>query len=69
MRWPSSVKKAESVISPRFALPLGSVAERGTTVVLVGTPELIVAADLVTEMSEIKNPFTAGIRAQQGIEF
>jgi len=32
-------------------------------------PELIDAADLVTEMKEIKHPFTAGIRAQQGIEF
>ncbi len=31
--------------------------------------ELIEAADLVTEMTEIKHPFTAGIRAQQGIEF
>ena len=31
--------------------------------------ELIAAADLVTEMREIKHPFTAGIRAQQGIEF
>lgn len=27
------------------------------------------AADLVTEMKEIKHPFTAGILAQQGIEF
>jgi cob(I)alamin adenosyltransferase len=32
-------------------------------------PELIEAADLVTEMTEIKHPFAAGIRAQQGIEF
>jgi cob(I)alamin adenosyltransferase len=30
---------------------------------------LIEAADLVTEMKEIKHPFNAGIRAQQGIEF
>ena len=30
---------------------------------------LIEAADLVTEMREIKHPFNAGIRAQQGIEF
>src|SRR5262249_31485840 len=30
---------------------------------------LIEAADLVTEMREIKHPFTAGVRAQQGIEF
>lgn len=32
-------------------------------------PKLIEAADLVTEMTEIKHPFQAGIRAQQGIEF
>jgi cob(I)alamin adenosyltransferase len=31
--------------------------------------KLIEAADLVTEMTEIKHPFNAGIRAQQGIEF
>ncbi len=31
--------------------------------------ELIDASDLVTEMKEIKHPFYAGIRAQQGIEF
>lgn len=31
--------------------------------------ELIEAADLVTEMREIKHPFHAGIFAQQGIEF
>ncbi|MBC8032464.1 MAG: cob(I)yrinic acid a,c-diamide adenosyltransferase [Pyrinomonadaceae bacterium] len=30
---------------------------------------LIESADLVTEMTEIKHPFNAGIRAQQGIEF
>jgi len=31
--------------------------------------ELIEMADLVTEMTEIKHPFNAGVRAQQGIEF
>lgn len=31
--------------------------------------ELIDAADLVTEMKEVKHPFHAGIYAQQGIEF
>ena len=31
--------------------------------------ELIEAADLVTEMTEIKHPLQAGIRAQRGIEF
>jgi len=35
-----------------------------------GAPEaLIDAADLVTEMREIKHPFTKGIFAQKGIEF
>jgi len=31
--------------------------------------ELIAAPDLVTEMTEVKHPFQAGIRAQRGIEF
>ncbi len=32
-------------------------------------PELIEAADLVTEMTLVKHPFRAGIMAQQGIEY
>ena len=32
-------------------------------------PELIAAADLVTEMTLVKHPFAAGVRAQEGIEF
>jgi cob(I)alamin adenosyltransferase len=32
-------------------------------------PALVEAADLVTEMREVKHPFNAGIHAQQGIEF
>lgn len=32
-------------------------------------PELIDAADLVTEMTEVKHPFQAGVKAQKGIEF
>lgn len=32
-------------------------------------PELIEIADLVTEMTEIKHPFKAGIKAQPGVEF
>lgn len=32
-------------------------------------PELIAAADLVTEMRMIKHPFEAGVQAQAGIEF
>lgn len=32
-------------------------------------PELIEAADLVTEMTLVKHPFRGGVKAQQGIEF
>ena len=31
--------------------------------------EMIAAADCVTEMSAIKHPFDAGVKAQAGIEF
>ena len=43
-----------------------------THVVLTGRnakDELIELADLVTEMTEIKHPFRAGVKAQAGIEF
>ena len=43
-----------------------------THVVLTGRsakPELIAVADLVTEMTEVKHPFKAGVKAQKGIEF
>jgi cob(I)alamin adenosyltransferase len=32
-------------------------------------PELIAAADLVTEMTLVKHPFRTGVKAQPGIEF
>jgi cob(I)alamin adenosyltransferase len=32
-------------------------------------PELIAAADLVTEMTAVKHHFAAGVKAQAGIEF
>jgi len=32
-------------------------------------PELVEAADLVTEMTHVKHPFRSGVRAQIGIEF
>ncbi|NDW00342.1 cob(I)yrinic acid a,c-diamide adenosyltransferase [Salipiger sp. PrR002] len=32
-------------------------------------PELIEAADLVTEMTAVKHPFRDGIKAQKGVEF
>jgi len=43
-----------------------------TSVILTGRgadQDLIDYADLVTEMREIKHPFQAGIKAQQGIDF
>lgn len=43
-----------------------------THVVLTGRnakPELIDAADLVTEMTLMKHPFRSGIKAQAGVEF
>jgi cob(I)alamin adenosyltransferase len=44
----------------------------GLHVVVTGRnakPELIEAADLVTEMSLVKHHFAAGVKAQEGIEF
>ncbi len=43
-----------------------------THVILTGrnaAPELIEAADLVTEMELVKHPFRSGIKAQAGVEF
>lgn len=44
----------------------------GTHVIVTGRnakPELIEAADLVTDMTLVKHPFRAGVKAQAGIEF
>ena len=59
-------------------LPLDEVVaalrarREGLHVVVTGRnakPELIEAADLVTEMTVVKHHFDAGVRAQEGIEF
>jgi cob(I)alamin adenosyltransferase len=59
-------------------LPLADVvaalkARRGDLHVVVtgrnAKPELIEAADLVTEMTPVKHHFAAGVKAQEGIEF
>ena len=59
-------------------LPLGEIVaalaarRAGLHVVVTGRnakPELIEAADLVTEMTLVKHHFAAGVRAQEGIEF
>jgi cob(I)alamin adenosyltransferase len=48
-------------------------ARRGDLHVVVtgrnAKPELIAAADLVTEMTLVKHHFAAGVKAQPGIEF
>jgi cob(I)alamin adenosyltransferase len=44
----------------------------GLHVVVTGRnakPELLAAADLVTEMTLVKHHFAAGVKAQAGIEF
>jgi len=59
-------------------LPLNEVVtvltgkRRDLHVVVTGRnarPELIEAADLVTEMTLVKHPFRSGVKAQPGIEF
>ncbi len=59
-------------------LPIGEVLETMQTrprkihVVFTGRnadPRIIAAADLVTEMKEIKHPFKKGVRARKGIEY
>lgn len=59
-------------------LPIGEVVEvltskpEDTHVIVTGRnakDELIEAADLVTEMTMVKHPFRAGVKAQAGIEF
>jgi cob(I)alamin adenosyltransferase len=59
-------------------LPVGEIVEvlkarrPGLHVVVTGRnakPELIEAADLVTEMTMVKHPFRSGVKAQAGIEF
>jgi cob(I)alamin adenosyltransferase len=44
----------------------------GMHIIITGrnaVPELVEYADMVTEMNEIKHPYTQGIKAQKGIEF
>lgn len=59
-------------------LPLDEVVatlagrREGLHVVVTGRnakPELMAAADLVTEMGQVKHHFAAGVKAQKGIEF
>jgi cob(I)alamin adenosyltransferase len=62
----------------RGFLPLGDVMAalsgrpQGVTVVVTGRdapPELVAAADLVTEMRSVKHPFDQGVRAVPGVDY
>ncbi|MCJ7751777.1 MAG: cob(I)yrinic acid a,c-diamide adenosyltransferase, partial [Armatimonadetes bacterium] len=53
---------------------LGLIRTKPTEVELILTgrdapPEVIEAADLVTEMVEVKHPFRRGVKARKGIEY
>jgi cob(I)alamin adenosyltransferase len=59
------------LITPDDIMSLLRLRGDATELVLTGRnamPELIEAADLVTEMREVKHYFTAGVRARKGIE-
>jgi cob(I)alamin adenosyltransferase len=61
-----------NVLTERQVLDAIAPARSRTTFVITGrgaSRELIDAADLVTEMKNVKHPFASGIKAQQGIEF
>jgi cob(I)alamin adenosyltransferase len=60
------------LINLESALELIKIRPQKLTLVLTGNharQEIIDAADLVTEMKEIKHPFQRGIRAKKGIDF
>ena len=67
-----------NIVLRKDYLPLAEVieglrAERPELHVVVtgrnAKPELIEAADLVTEMTLVKHPFRAGVKAQLGVEY
>ncbi len=60
------------LISDQDILDIIAVRPEKTSLVLTGNyvPEsVIAAADLVTEMREIKHPYQKGIKAKKGIDF
>ena len=67
-----------NIVLRKDYLPIAEVVEgllakrEGLHVVVTGRnakPELLEAADLVTEMTLVKHPFRAGVKAQLGIEY
>ncbi|HWU79460.1 MAG TPA: cob(I)yrinic acid a,c-diamide adenosyltransferase [Caulobacter sp.] len=76
--WDMVVADELNIILRYDYLPLAEVLEvlvnrpEGKHVVVTGrnAPDaLIEAADLVTEMAQVKHPFRSGVKAQAGIEF
>ena len=69
----SSTSRCATTISTSMTSSRRCAARRdGLHVVVTGRnakPELIAAADLVTEMTLVKHHFAAGVKAQAGIEF
>lgn len=62
----------QGYVDVKEALPLLQARPPMQHVVITGRgapPELIEAADLVTEMKQVKHPFRKGIKAQPGVEF
>ncbi len=60
------------LLDKREVLNLIREKPKGVELVLTGRyadPEVIAAADLVTEMVEVKHPFQRGIKGRKGIEF
>ena len=69
----SSISRCATTISTSTPWsPRSTRAGSDLHVVVTGRnakPELIAAADLVTEMTLVKHHFAAGVKAQPGIEF
>ncbi len=61
-----------NLLAEKDVLDLIAARPQKTTLVLTGNyaPESVIqAADLVTEMREIKHPYQSGIKAKKGIDF
>ncbi|MGC8558198.1 MAG: cob(I)yrinic acid a,c-diamide adenosyltransferase [Nitrososphaeria archaeon] len=60
------------LIDEKIVLELVNAKPRRSELVITGryaSQELIDSADLVTEMKEVKHPYSAGVAARKGIEF